>query len=238
MKSKRFGVLGVNSDAKTTKGSSKGFATAILYLAPAQEASSKNLCPYASEGCKASCLFTAGRGRMANVKSARIKKTHGFLDDREAFMAGLAKDIEGFRVWSIRHGLKPCVRLNGTSDVMWESVTVDYAGKRYPNLMAIWPTLQFYDYTKIPARYREARPANYDLTFSRSEDNEREAVKALMAGMRVAAVWREALPARYKGREVIDGDGTDLRFLEPGGVWCGLKAKGLAKIDVSGFVLD
>jgi hypothetical protein len=238
MQSKRFGLLGVNGDAKTIKGNSKGYATAILYLAPAQEASSKTLCPYASEGCKASCLYTAGRGAMSNVAAARIKKTLAFLSDREAFLSGLARNIASFRVWAIRQGLKPCVRLNGTSDVMWERLPVDYAGKRFDNLMSIWPTLQFYDYTKIPARHRKNRPANYDLTFSRSEDNEREAIKALAAGMRVAAVWREALPARYKGRQVIDADKTDLRFLEPSGVWSGLLAKGQAKVDLSGFVMD
>ena len=40
------------------------------------------------------------------------------------------------------------------------------------------------------------------------------------------------------GRPTIDGDKSDLRFLDPVGVNVGLVAKGKAKTDTSGFVYD
>jgi hypothetical protein len=47
----------------------------------------------------------------------------------------------------------------------------------------------------------------------------------------------DAIPDSYNGRPVIDADETDLRFLDPKGVVAGLKAKGRAKKDYSGFVI-
>ena len=37
---------------------------------------------------------------------------------------------------------------------------------------------------------------------------------------------------------MFDADDSDLRFLDPVGVWCGLRANGYAKKDDSGFVID
>ena len=54
--------------------------------------------------------------------------------------------------------------------------------------------------------------------------------------MNVAAVFHE-VPETYLGRKVINGDETDLRFLDPKGVIVGLKAKGKAKKDKTGFVV-
>ena len=43
----------------------------------------------------------------------------------------------------------------------------------------------------------------------------------------------------YFGRPVVNGDHDDLRFLDrTGGVVVGLKGKGRAKTDTSGFVVD
>jgi len=44
------------------------------------------------------------------------------------------------------------------------------------------------------------------------------------------------MPNTYAGAPVVDGDASDLRFLDPDGVVVGLKAKGDAKKDTSGFV--
>jgi hypothetical protein len=55
-------------------------------------------------------------------------------------------------------------------------------------------------------------------------------------GMNIAAVFKE-VPEKYIGRPVINGDDTDLRFLDPKGVIVGLKAKGKAKKDTTGFVV-
>jgi hypothetical protein len=118
-------------------------------------------------------------------------------------------------------------RLNGTSDIRWETVEVD----GHANIMELFPTVQFYDYTKLVNR--RALPANYRLTFSLAENND---LAAWASGLNVAAVFKGKLPATFMGRPVIDGDETDLRFLDPVGIVVGLKAKGKAKKDQTGFV--
>jgi hypothetical protein len=54
-------------------------------------------------------------------------------------------------------------------------------------------------------------------------------------GMNVAMVF-DKLPDSYMGLQVINADETDLRFLDPKGCIAGLKAKGRAKKDTTGFV--
>jgi len=54
----------------------------------------------------------------------------------------------------------------------------------------------------------------------------------------MAVVFRKRLPTHYMGREVIDGDKSDLDNLRSGHVVVGLLAKGKAKKDTSGFVVD
>ena len=97
----------------------------------------------------------------------------------------------------------------------------------------MFPTVQWYDYTKIANR--RDLPANYHLTFSLAESNLDNAKQALRNGMNVAAVFRK-VPRVFLGHAVMDGDATDLRFLDPKPVIVGLKAKGKAKKDTSGFV--
>ena len=91
-------------------------------------------------------------------------------------------------------------------------------------------TVQFYDYTKVLGRKVSQYP-NYHLTFSKADGNDADVAKALMQGMSVVAVYDE-IPAG-----VPSADETDLRFLDPKGIMLGLKAKGRAKKDYSGFVI-
>ena len=194
-------VLAVGNDAKTVKGLKLKVCTAILYLAPANEAGRGNLCPHASQGCRAACLFTAGRGRFDNVREARIKKTLRWFDDRRAFLADIVRDIQKLESYCRRHRLTPAVRLNGTSDIPWENVILPDDGC---NLMDQFPSVRFYDYTKNKARAIKAAsckhplaspldkgrfPDNYSLTFSRAEDNRRQVAQVINAGGNVAAVY-------------------------------------------------
>ena len=235
-------LLSVNADAKTSKGSNSGYLTGILYLAPANEASPKvNVCPFASEGCKAVCLYSAGRGKMDSVVKARVAKTLRFLEDPKAFVELLAIDIQKIVNKAAKVGMTPAIRLNGTSDLPWEKL----GGKLGVALMNRFPSVAFYDYTKNPNRavaYAEGKmPANYHLTFSKSECNDDAVAKVVAAGGNVAAVFStkkaDELPASYQGRDVVDGDKTDLRFLDKKGVFVGLRAKGDARSDGSGFVI-
>ena len=130
--------------------------------------------------------------------------------------------------------LVPCVRLNGTSDLPWERIAVNDNGQ---TILALFPDVQFYDYTKVPNRRN--LPANYHLTFSLAESNLSDATSELANGRSVAVVFRhKALPESYLGHKVVNGDETDLRFLDASAVIVGLYAKGRAKRDTSGFVKE
>jgi hypothetical protein len=99
--------------------------------------------------------------------------------------------------------------------------------------------VQFYDYTKISNR-RVAGIPNYSLTFSFSTVAAYlpHVAKAMQDGLNIAVVFRDKLPETFMGRAVVNGDESDLRFLDPANVVVGLKAKGRAKRDTSGFVVD
>lgn len=230
-------LLSVNADAKTVKGVKIGVLTGILYLAPSDESGVMNTCKHASKGCRAACLFTAGRGKFSNVRAARIAKTVRFAQDQTQFMLDLVDDIAALIKKATKENLVPAVRLNGTSDIRWENVLLN--GK---NVMQIFPNVQFYDYTKDTSRMLTLAagklPANLHLTFSKSESNDSCVKEAVALGVNVAVVFSgKTLPATYLGRPVINGDDSDVRFNDPIGVVVGLKAKGKAKHDTSGFVV-
>jgi hypothetical protein len=183
----------------------------------------------ASAGCKAACLFTAGRGAFASITRARIIKTLAYHFDKPRFVETIKKSIRSLIVKAENKGMTPVVRLNGTSDILWERTT---------DILQSFPNLQFYDYTKMGKRFLFNIPSNYHLTFSLAENNDADARLALSKGYSVAAVFRKDIPASLWGFSVVNGDETDLRFLDPACVVIGLKAKGKAKRDTSGFVRD
>jgi len=225
-------------NAKTPKGEKDGVATAIMYLAPA-EVSGYNICPYSTAGCREACLFTAGYGKFDTVANARIARTLRFFGDRVNFMLQLEREIMKFQKAAYAQGFTPVIRLNGTSDIKWERISfVAKDGKHYASMMERFNMLTFYDYTKIPIRFRKNLPANYTLTFSLAETSESlaEAVRVLDKGGQVAAVFGNGLPDTFIGFPVSDGDLSDMRFdIKPSTV-IGLKAKGEARKDTSGFV--
>lgn len=229
------------TNAKLSKNAltDSGYETSILYLAPSNQARTDiDLCPGASDGCRKSCLFTAGRGRFQNVHDARVAKTIRYLDHRAEFMLDLASDLEYLVRKQKRTGIRQAVRLNGTSDIRWEAKPVIRDGTLYAGVPQAFPELQFYDYTKLPGRFTANLPTNYHLTFSRAEHNSVVAERLAGKGANVAVVFSRELPTEYLGRPVIDGTTHDQRFLDPRGVIVGLVAKGAAKKDESGFVVE
>ena len=224
------------ANPKIQKGTKLGYLSFILHLAPA-DLSGREVCPKRTAGCTAACLNTAGRGGMFKrgentnvIQKARVRKTQYFFADRAGFMADLVADVKKAIRFAERKGLTPVFRLNGTSDLSWEKYKVD--GK---NIFELFPQVQFYDYTKVLGR-KVADYANYHLTFSAADGNDADVNKAIAQGMNVTVVF-DKIPAEYKGKPVFDADETDLRFLDPKGVVLGLKAKGRAKKDTTGFVV-
>jgi len=214
------------ANPKIQKGTKLGYLSFILHLAPA-DLSGRETCPKRTAGCTAACLNTAGRGGMFRkgentniIQKARVRKTVQYFEQREQFLLDLEADIRKGIKMAERLGLKPAFRLNGTSDLSVEKW----------GIIEKFPQVQFYDYTKVLGR-KVAHLPNYHLTFSKADGNDADVARALEQGLSVVAVYDE-IP-----QGVPSADETDLRFLDPKGVMLGLKAKGRAKKDYSGFVI-
>jgi hypothetical protein len=249
-------LLNVDANPKTVKGQARGFMTAVLYLAPWKSAGI-NLCPSAEiAGCAATCLNTAGRGGIAAkratfapygvtlpdnaIQRARIARTLLFAHSRAEFMRQLVSELRSFIGKAERRGLIPCVRLNGTSDIRWEREPCGAA----PNVFAVFPELQFYDYTKLPARTLHPLPANYHLSISYSAANAAYAAQCLRVAHESGAPLVMVARDKERKAEIMasaalaeDGDEHDLRFLSARGSTVVLKAKGAARRETNGFVL-
>jgi hypothetical protein len=228
-------MLRLDGSTKVIKGNKKGFRTAILYLTPAN-GSGENVCPLAALAlCAAPCLNTSGRGAMGSVQMSRLRKTLFFQQFREEAIALIKHEIALLYARSIREGWTLLVRLNGTSDIRWENY----------GIMQAFPSVQFYDYSKLPNR--KNIPANYDLTFSYSGNPAflPYVKQAVANGQRIAVVFRDkGIVARklanaesFLGLPLVDGDDTDIRHLDPVRSAVALYAKGKAKQDTSGFVV-
>jgi hypothetical protein len=230
---------------------SEPILNAVMYFAPSDSGGLGNLCPWATNGCRVVCLGI-GSGRMnqgkaaldsrefdwekTTVSKAMIWRTTLFMRERPKFRTILDGEIGALRAKAQRQGMKAAVRLNGTTDIVWEKV--------YPELFTKYHDVIFYDYTKAPRSVRINAPANYHLTFSYAETaaNHLNALDWLKAGKNIAVVFDtakgEALPESFLGRPVIDADLDDMRFLDAPGVVAGLRAKGAAKHDATGFVVQ
>ena len=230
-----YNLIGVGNSAKIIKGDSEEYVTAIMYLKPYKtvfKGKVHNLCAMADKAkCHEGCLNTAGRGQMGVVQRGRERKTQLYFSDRIGFMDALINDLTVFSRRQRKKNIQPCVRLDGTSDT-------GMGAKVAPQ----FPEIQFYDYTKVIKRAYQDRPSNYHITLSYSEADADYAEQVLTAvrdtGINAAVVFRDKIPATFKGLRVVDGDKDDLRFLDPQGVIVGLKAKGDAKHDDTGFVID
>ena len=252
------------SDAKSIHGQEIGLLTGVLYMAPSDISGRINVCAYASAGCRESCLFTAGHAGIIKTNettnaiiAARINRTLLFTDDRSTFWFKLVHDLTQLEIDAKRNEMLAAARLNGTSDLPWEKIRVlFYVGSikiEAANIFEMFPNITFYDYTAYPYAKRptESLPANYSLTFSRKETTtDQQVADELAHGRNVAIVFAtvnsrdkvtgahlHALPETYLGTPVINGDINDVRFYDPTGSIVGLRAKGKARKDKSGFVV-
>lgn len=234
-----------DKNLKTQKGEERSFLTGVMHMMPSDLAGYGNVCPCASKECRDMCLNTAGQwANTPAVQNARKQKTELYFKDREKFMNDMRRSIQKLLAKAEKQGLTPAIRINGTSDL--PQVAMQMAKE--------FPQVQFYDYTKIPRPWERQLP-NYHITFSRSENNEQDAIQALEHGVNVAVVFGvekgKPLPKEWKGYAVIDGDLHDLRFLDnEEGVQAGVKgpfviglrgkgkARGKDKGTETGFVVD
>jgi hypothetical protein len=246
-----FKVLTVDNQPKAIKGRALNVLTGVLHLLPAtrydelraaqgMQRLGVNLCPFAGT-CAAPCLNTAGRGGIPqasyahtiftnNVQKGRYRRTHEYFTDRAAFLAQLIAELGKLAATARKYGMEPAARLNGTSDIHWVA--------RHPEVVRAAQQLgvRLYDYTKRPVKYVADAPIHYTYSLDVGAGREAHALQYLAAGGNVAIVFRNGLPDTWNGYPVVNGDETDVRYLDPRGVVVGLKAKGKARTDTSGFV--
>lgn len=225
----------LSTSHKVSLGEGHGVLTRALYLSPASE-SGRNLCPSSTEGCRAACLgHSSGFMVFATHKAARIAKSQFLQNDRAGFIDQLRKEIQQTCRKAVRENMQTAIRLNGSSDIGWENLA--------PTIFRMFPDVHFYDYTKRPERMKRSLtsrdwPANYRLTFSRSGENDAYVRATLAIGGNVAVVFAtDEFPETYLGRPVVSGEVSDYRYGDPCNVVIGLKARGAAKRDTSGFVI-
>jgi hypothetical protein len=217
------------TNAKTAKNLRKSL---ILYLAPFdQNSKGVNVCGMATEGCVKGCLFRAGLASIyKTINEARVARTEYMLRDRRTFINQIIDEIN--RKAKRTEG-ELAVRLNGTSDLKLVEMAIATGRTIAPNVI-------FYDYSKFPHKVGNRTLSSghrYFVTFSRSEENEPLVIDHLKSGG-VAAVVFIKVPKTWNGFPVIDGDERDDLMLDvSGGVVLGLKAKGDAKKDDTGFVV-
>jgi hypothetical protein len=239
------------SNAKLNKSekSGKGFMSVGLSLAP-HKVSGFNVCPSASKACIADCIYTSGQAAIfRTIPAARIAKTRLFKMNKPVFIDQLLTELGWANRRAKRDHMKLAIRLNVFSDIQWD--------KEIPNLYNMFSDVIFYDYTKIynrMVRYVNGElRKNVHLTFSWSGTNKNECLSILDRGSNVAVPFnvkyfsenRQPLPKKFMGYTVIDGDITDLRFLDKKakrgkrGYIVGLRAKGKGKKDLtSGFIIQ
>jgi len=159
------------SSHKLDASHGKGYLPAALHLLPHTLAYDKefnrtlgtieplrrkaSLCPRSTPACRAHCLVHSGMGMAHRTLRARHERTRRFLDDRKAFLRDLERDIDRHARHAEERKLKPCVRLNATSDVNWF--------KTAPWLFWNFPHVQFYDYTKRPDMYQQWRETGMSM---------------------------------------------------------------------------
>ena len=229
-------VKNLLSDGKTNAKTKKNaIKTYILYLAPSN-LSGINICPYASPGCIKACLNTAGHGQFNSVQLARLNKTLIFKENRPKFYIQLAEELLKIHDKAIKQNIEIAIRLNGTSDIDHLNELIRHTGIDF--LDSFYSNLKFYDYTKNINIVKKYLNTNYKITFSRSEINDYLVEEVLAMGGNVAVVFKNDLPESYAWHKVINGDESDLRYYDPKNVIIGLKAKGKAKKDLSGFVIN
>lgn len=223
------------SSPKIRHGDLDKYEAAILHLLPHTEGGfTSSVCPWSTPGCRATCLNYAGRGQMKSVHDGRKWKSVLYRERKSDFIDQLYRELDSLAMRAMLKRRQACVRLDGTSDL---GLAEGFAPK--------FPMITFYDYTKGFRRMQtwlEQRRTNRHLTFSRSESNWRECAWVLHHGGNVAVVFGVkkgvALPCEWGGYPVIDGDLHDFRFLDPpgGGRIVGVRAKGRARQDLTGFV--
>ena len=181
-----------------------------------------------SGGCMELCLKSSGFAKIfKSVNIARQKKTEFLLNDRIGFINQLDKELFNFNKKCIKNNKTGFVRLNTISDYPFYKT----------GLMQKYSNLIFIDYTKIAKRLFEKLPENYFLMFSFSGrlQYSNQVRMALKTNNPISVVFKCNFPKTFLGRQVIDGDKSDLNNALSFNKILGLKFKEINKEDYNEF---
>ena len=207
-----------NTKLAKSNNSDTDYRSFGLSLAP-HKISGYNTCPSASLGCSESCLDSTGlRSVFERIHIGKIARTIAFFKHRRWFLNRLETELENKCKHGVKTGYIPCFRLNMFSDLPWEKLIDMPYFYRYKCSRGY-----FYDYTKRLER-AGLQDRNYWVTASRSETNNAGILDCLNRAVNCAVVFGStrgkqhvSLPRTWNGFQLIDGDKTDLRFLDPRG---------------------
>ena len=221
-----------NGNTKVAKTGEKLSELGKVRMASLSMLPDEIICPGSkAAGCMNPCLKSAGRAAVFDsINIARQARTDYWHADQLGFLNQLRRELGNFQKLCAKQGVQGVVRLNVLSDIAWEQ----------HNIPQSFPDLFFYDYTKRAARLSKT-PVNYKLMFSYSgrAQYRKQVLQAKNCDNPIAVVFSNSeFPATFLGRPVVDGDQSDLWNVQAGKVVVALKAKGLAKDDDSGFVVD
>ena len=222
------------SNPKIKKGLKLGVMTFVMHLAEHKK-SGFNVCADASEACILLCLGESGNPvYKTNKDLARIARTQAFFRARKLFLSLLQIELLSAIRKANRANYVPAFRLNGTSDIRWESVYVSKGVSVIDYIISNGG--ECYDYTKgINRHSRKTFPKQYGLTYSWSGDNESKCIEAFNSGLNIAIPFstkrNKALPKYFKLGEhrvpIFDGDNDhgDYRLKDPKNHIVGLRLK-------------
>jgi len=243
------GIKIIGSSLKTEKGEKLNVLTIVAFLAPSDSSGllkngkPLNVCAFATDACRTGCLgLNAGLMVAPQVINSKLWKTALYYVDKELFRALIIHEIAIKEKYAMKQGFnKLGVRLNGTSDLPFY--------QQWPELLTMFPNVQFYDYTKQPAlikRYDKNETPNYHLTYSAngSEHSQEIARIAHSKGLSISAIVRDTLTNESEeenlahnvlgfNTNVVDGDDTDVRFYDRPGSIVALRLKANNKTKVA-----
>ncbi len=214
-----------------------------LTLAPAGEAAWAfagrfTMCPKASPACMRSCVGNRGQGRskadggaMDHGYVARCGRTIALAFDRPRFKQLLESEVRRAAYDAAYDGAKLAVRPDVASDEQRLAGFLASLRGKYDTIESSHPggpVATVYGYTADPECLDWHDGVHRIL--SRKENNDADVMAALANGHSVAVVFdakKGALPTRWRGYPVIDGDVHDLWFLRlDGPTVVGLSLKG------------
>lgn len=218
----------VDASVKAIHSSNYGTKVFYVYLLPSTGAGHYigkdnfcheiNVCPN-SLWCHKNCLAESGQARLdlaggvLKIHRARLLKTKLLHERPDIFMKMLEYEIQVHRCMATLDHFDFAVRLNTSSDINWTKVNM--GNNIYHDIIAKFPNIQFYDYTKVSSymALAETHP-NYHLTLSFNGYNENTCTEALNQGHSVAVVFYGKIPDEFWGYPVINGDKFDMRYYD------------------------